>query len=81
LQVRNYIKISLLSLKQLLLKGSILKNTEYVLGIVVYAGHNTKIMKNAKNPPIKLTNVIRVMNNLLISVNNILYYYNTIIFT
>ena len=50
------------------MKGSVLKNTEYILGIVVYAGHNTKIMKNAKNPPMKLTNVIRVMNKLLISV-------------
>jgi magnesium-transporting ATPase (P-type) len=33
-------------LKNLILKGCTLKNTEYVIGIVIYSGHNTKIMKN-----------------------------------
>jgi phospholipid-translocating ATPase len=55
-------------LKQLLMKGCKLKNTEYVYGVVVYTGHNTKIMKNAKSPPLKKSNVMRVMNRLLYSV-------------
>jgi phospholipid-transporting ATPase len=54
--------------KQLLLKGCVLKNTGFIYGIVVYTGHNTKIMKNAKNPPIKISNVMRTMNNLLYSI-------------
>ncbi len=54
--------------KQLLLKGCSLKNTEFIYGIIVYTGHNTKIMKNAKNPPLKTSNVMRVMNNLLYSI-------------
>lgn len=55
-------------IKQLLLKGSILRNTDFIIGLVVYCGHNTKIMKNAKAPPIKMSNVMKVMNKLLISV-------------
>lgn len=31
----------------LLLRGSSLCNTDYVYGVVVYSGHNTKIMKNS----------------------------------
>ncbi len=54
--------------KQLLLKGSKLKNTDYIYGIVVYTGHETKIMKNAKNPPLKQSSIMVMMNKLLYSV-------------
>lgn len=33
--------------KNLLLRGSILRNTEWIVGIVVYTGHDTKIMMNS----------------------------------
>lgn len=56
------------TMKQLLLKGCKLKNTDKVLGVVVYTGHNTKIMKNAKQPPMKMSNLMRMMNKLLYSV-------------
>ena len=36
--------------------------------MVVYTGHSTKIMKNAQNPPLKLSNVMKLMNKLLYSV-------------
>jgi len=52
-------------IKHLLLKGSILKNTEYVIGLIVYCGFNTKIMKNAKNPRIKMSYVMKTMNFIL----------------
>jgi phospholipid-transporting ATPase len=58
----------LCELKQIVLKGCKLKNTNFILGICVYSGHNTKIMKNAKSPPIKVSNVMKVMNLLLYSV-------------
>lgn len=38
--------VLVLSENQLLLKGSWLKNTEWVIGIVVYSGIDTKLMQN-----------------------------------
>jgi magnesium-transporting ATPase (P-type) len=35
-----------LNVDMLLLRGSSLKNTEWVYGVAVYTGHETKIMKN-----------------------------------
>ena len=52
--------------KQLLLKGAKLKNTLWVMGIVVYSGSNCKIMKNAKEPVTKYSSVEKLMNQALI---------------
>lgn len=56
------------NIKCLGLRGTTLRNTENVLGFVVYTGHTTKIMKNAKNPPSKMSGVLKVMNKILWSV-------------
>ena len=55
-----------LSAKQLLLKGAKLKNTKWVIGIVIYIGHDCKIMKNAKDPVTKYSSLERLMNKGLI---------------
>ena len=52
--------------KQLLLKGAKLKNTQWVIGIVVYSGANCKIMKNSKDPVTKYSSVEKLMNQALI---------------
>jgi magnesium-transporting ATPase (P-type) len=52
-------------IKNLLLKGSILKNTDYIIGLIIYCGFKTKIMKNAKNPRIKMSYVMKTMNFIL----------------
>ena len=51
-----------LDAKQLLLKGAKLKNTRWIIGIVVYTGHNCKLMKNAKEPRTKFSSVESLMN-------------------
>ena len=38
---------------QVLLKGSSLRNTEWIIGVCVYTGHDTKIMKNSASSVIK----------------------------
>jgi phospholipid-transporting ATPase len=73
LNIEGYGKPIVCNFKQLLLKGCTLKNTGFVYGIVVYTGHSTKIMKNAKYPPIKVSNVMRVMNMLLYSIFGFLF--------
>ena len=57
-----------LSSKQLLLKGAKLKNTPFIVGIIVYVGHDCKIMKNAKDPVTKYSSLERLMNFGLVTI-------------
>src|SRR2546430_15004229 len=47
---------------QLLLRGATLRNTPWIHGIVVFTGHETKLMRNATATPIKQTAVERMVN-------------------
>ena len=57
-----------LDAKNLLLKGARLKNTDWILGIIIYTGHNCKLMKNAKEPLLKMSSVEKLLNKLLIGI-------------
>ena len=57
-----------LSQSQLLLRGCTLKNTEHVFGLVIYTGHETKVMLNSKEAGQKMSYIMRKMNLLLITV-------------
>ncbi|KAJ3221416.1 hypothetical protein HK099_003538 [Clydaea vesicula] len=50
----------------LLLRGAVLRNTRWVYGVVVFTGHETKLMKNATKTPIKRTKVENVVNTQII---------------
>nr|XP_032811396.1 phospholipid-transporting ATPase IA isoform X1 [Petromyzon marinus] len=47
---------------QILLRGAQLRNTQWVFGVVVYTGHDTKLMQNSTRAPLKRSNVDRVTN-------------------
>ncbi|XP_069495994.1 phospholipid-transporting ATPase IB isoform X2 [Ambystoma mexicanum] len=47
---------------QILLRGAQLRNTQWVMGIVVYTGHETKLMQNSTKAPLKRSNVEKVTN-------------------
>lgn len=47
---------------QLLLRGATLRNTPWLHGVVVFTGHETKLMRNATATPIKRTHVERLVN-------------------
>jgi len=53
---------------QLLLKGSILRNCKWVIGIAIYTGMNTKIMLNSNKPTIKFSKIDNILAKLLILV-------------
>ena len=55
-----------LDAKNLLLKGAKLRNTDWIIGIVIYTGHNCKLMKNAKDPILKMSSVESLLNKLLV---------------
>lgn len=60
-------KIVFSNIRNMLLKGTVLKITDFCIGIVVYAGVNTKIIKNSKKPKLKISKLIEIMNILLYS--------------
>lgn len=51
---------------QILLRGSSLRNTEYVYGIAVYTGHDTKIMMNSTRSRSKMSKLEVYMNRYII---------------
>lgn len=57
---------------QLLLRGATLRNTPWIHGIVVFTGHETKLMRNATATPIKRTQVERMVNMQILMLVSIL---------
>ncbi|XP_017975348.1 PREDICTED: probable phospholipid-transporting ATPase 8 [Theobroma cacao] len=54
-----------LALQQILLRDSKLKNTDYIYGVVIFTGHDTKVMQNATDPPSKRTKIERRMDKIV----------------
>ncbi|XP_011298118.1 probable phospholipid-transporting ATPase IF isoform X2 [Fopius arisanus] len=55
-----------LTIDNVLLRGSRLKNTDFVIGTAVYTGRDTKLSRNAKNNQNKFSTVEKSINNYLI---------------
>ncbi|XP_010243036.1 PREDICTED: probable phospholipid-transporting ATPase 8 [Nelumbo nucifera] len=54
-----------LSPQQILLRDSKLRNTEYIYGVVIFTGHDTKVMQNATDPPSKRSKIERRMDKIV----------------
>uniref|UniRef100_A0A0D9X7E4 Phospholipid-transporting ATPase n=1 Tax=Leersia perrieri TaxID=77586 RepID=A0A0D9X7E4_9ORYZ len=54
-----------LSPQQILLRDSKLRNTTEIYGIVIFTGHDTKVMQNAMEPPSKRSSVERRMDKII----------------
>eukprot|EP00939_MAST-03C_sp_MAST-3C-sp1_P005143 g5143.t1 len=48
---------------QQLLRGSVLRNTSWIIGLVVYTGEDTKVAQNSHEASLKLSNLERVVNS------------------
>ena len=57
-----------ISTNEFLLKGSVLKNTNWIIGIVVYTGMKNKIILNSKKPRQKMSKVEKNLNYYLVLV-------------
>ena len=55
-----------ISTNEFLLKGSVLKNTNWIIGIVVYTGMSNKIILNSKKPRLKMSKVEKTLNYYLL---------------
>ena len=54
--------------KNLLLRGTKVKNTEWIVGMTVYTGSNTKIMMNGTSATSKISRMERKANNIILVV-------------
>jgi len=50
------------------LRGSSLKNTEYIYGITVFTGHDTKVMKNSAHSKYKFSKLELLVNKSILIV-------------
>ncbi|GMH82158.1 hypothetical protein TrVE_jg12998 [Triparma verrucosa] len=51
-----------------LVRGSVLRNTNWAIGLVCYTGVDTKLMKNSRKAPSKLSNLDRLVNRAIVMV-------------
>ncbi|CAI2358814.1 unnamed protein product [Moneuplotes crassus] len=54
------------TLDQFLLRGAVLSNTDWIIGMVVYAGHDTKLLKNLGKNKYKQTHIEKRLNKVVI---------------
>eukprot|EP00941_MAST-03F_sp_MAST-3F-sp1_P005138 g5138.t1 len=54
-----------LGAKQLALRGCAVRNTNWLLGLVVYTGEDTKVARNSQKKPVKMSNIDLTMNALI----------------
>ncbi|XP_071740152.1 phospholipid-transporting ATPase 3-like [Rutidosis leptorrhynchoides] len=57
---------------QILLRGCSLRNTEYVVGAVVFTGHETKVMMNAMNVPSKRSTLEKKLDKVIATLFGVL---------
>ena len=55
-----------LDYEKFLLRGCTLKNTDWIIGMVVYTGHDTKILKNTNKTEMKKSYLEHLINTLII---------------
>eukprot|EP00466_Bigelowiella_natans_P005228 jgi/Bigna1/132164/aug1.16_g6872 len=51
--------------RNLVIRGSIIRNTAWCVGLCVYTGDDTKIMQNSTETPSKLSNIDKILNRTL----------------
>ncbi|KAK4261232.1 hypothetical protein QN277_004260 [Acacia crassicarpa] len=56
-----------LSPNQILLRGCSVKNTGYIVGVVIFTGHETKVMMNSMNVPSKRSTLERKLDKLILA--------------
>lgn len=74
LKLKSHPRQTPLDNNNILLRGSTLKNTKWIIGVVVFTGSESKLMMNSKTPPHKRSNIERRVNKYLAIVFSILFF-------
>ena len=61
-----------------LLRGSCLRNTEWVVGLAIYAGHDTKVMMNSSAAPSKRSQIELGMDTVVLMMLGLLFLMGTV---
>jgi phospholipid-translocating ATPase len=56
---------------KIILRGCVLRNTQWCYGVVIFAGKDTKLMQNSGKSKFKRTSIDRLLNFLIIGVSSI----------
>lgn len=56
--------------EKILLRGCVLRNTQWCYGVVVFAGKDTKLMQNSGKTKFKSTSIDRLLNFIIIGVGS-----------
>nr|GMD18237.1 phospholipid-transporting ATPase 3 [Ipomoea batatas] len=62
-----------LSPNQLLLRGCSLRNTDYIVGVVIFTGHETKVMMNSMKIPSKRSTLEKKLDKLILMLFSTLF--------
>lgn len=54
---------------KIMLRGCVLRNTQWCYGVVIFAGKDTKLMQNSGKSKFKRTSIDRLLNFLIIGVS------------
>lgn len=54
---------------KIILRGCVLRNTQWCYGVVIFAGKDTKLMQNSGKTKFKRTSIDRLLNFLIIGVS------------
>ena len=52
--------------------GTVLRNTEWAYGVVIFAGKDTKLMQNSGKTKFKRTSIDRLLNFIILGVSSII---------
>ena len=53
---------------QILLRGAVLRNTDWCYGLVIFAGRDTKLMQNSGKAKFKRTSIDRLLNFIILGI-------------
>lgn len=56
--------------EKILLRGCVLRNTQWCYGLVIFAGKDTKLMQNSGKTTFKRTNIDKLLNFIIIGVSS-----------
>ena len=62
IQLKSAEQLEPIQSDQILLRGAQLRNTEWIYGLVIYSGHDSKLLQNASRAPLKRSRMDHITN-------------------